>query len=150
MSRAFGPGLTQGRLVGPESQGLLLISDVAGKQRGQQRGPASHTSNRCLKSNRKSGVEPPHSKGDYFRVLRLDGAFPPSRSDLVVAAHGYPRFTGDQDVWIQSSSENAKNVFQACHRFCSSRTDKHTSFGVDTEIDRCHATALYGFLRKPC
>jgi hypothetical protein len=34
-----------------------------------------------------------------------------------VAAHGYPRFTGDMDVWIQTSSENAENVFQVCRRF---------------------------------
>ncbi|MFN9976352.1 MAG: nucleotidyltransferase [Phycisphaerae bacterium] len=34
-----------------------------------------------------------------------------------VAAHGYPRFTGDMDVWIQTSSENAENVFQVCRQF---------------------------------
>ena len=29
-----------------------------------------------------------------------------------VAAHGYPRFTGDLDLWIQTSAENAENVLR--------------------------------------
>jgi hypothetical protein len=34
-----------------------------------------------------------------------------------VAAYGYPRFTGDMDLWIQISSENAENVFRVCREF---------------------------------
>jgi hypothetical protein len=34
-----------------------------------------------------------------------------------VAAYGYPRFTGDMDLWIQTSSENAENVFRVCREF---------------------------------
>lgn len=34
-----------------------------------------------------------------------------------VAAHGYPRFTGDMDVWIQTNTENAENVFKVCREF---------------------------------
>ena len=34
-----------------------------------------------------------------------------------VAAHGYPRFTGDMDVWIQTNTENAENVLTVCREF---------------------------------
>lgn len=34
-----------------------------------------------------------------------------------VAARGYPRFTGDIDIWIQVSPENAENVLQVCREF---------------------------------
>jgi hypothetical protein len=34
-----------------------------------------------------------------------------------VAAHGYPRFTGDMDVWIQTNTVNAENVLKVCREF---------------------------------
>jgi Nucleotidyl transferase of unknown function (DUF2204) len=34
-----------------------------------------------------------------------------------VAAHGYPRFTGDLDLWIQTSEENAEKVLRVCREF---------------------------------
>ncbi len=34
-----------------------------------------------------------------------------------VAAHGYPRFTGDIDIWIQVSPENAEKVLTVCREF---------------------------------
>ncbi len=34
-----------------------------------------------------------------------------------VAAHGYPRFTGDMDIWIQTKAENAENVLKVCREF---------------------------------
>ena len=34
-----------------------------------------------------------------------------------VAAHGYPRFTGDMDVWIQTNIENAESVLRVCREF---------------------------------
>ena len=34
-----------------------------------------------------------------------------------VAAHGYPRFTGDMDVWIQTNTENAESVLRVCREF---------------------------------
>ncbi len=34
-----------------------------------------------------------------------------------VAAHGYPRFTGDMDVWIQTNTKNGENVFKVCREF---------------------------------
>lgn len=29
-----------------------------------------------------------------------------------VAAHGYPRFTGDLDIWIHTQAENAESVLR--------------------------------------
>mgnify|MGYP003390196866 CR=1 FL=1 len=34
-----------------------------------------------------------------------------------LAAHGYPRATGDIDLWVRCSEENAKRVWQALRRF---------------------------------
>ncbi len=34
-----------------------------------------------------------------------------------LAAHGYPRATGDMDVWIRCSEENAKRVWRTLLRF---------------------------------
>jgi len=34
-----------------------------------------------------------------------------------MAAHGYPRATGDMDIWIRSSPENARCVWRALARF---------------------------------
>jgi hypothetical protein len=34
-----------------------------------------------------------------------------------MAAHGYPRATGDMDIWIRPSSENAERVWRALKRF---------------------------------
>ena len=34
-----------------------------------------------------------------------------------VAAHGYPRYTKDLDIWIESSPENADRLLRALHQF---------------------------------
>ncbi len=34
-----------------------------------------------------------------------------------VAAHGHPRATGDLDIWVRPSSENAERVYQALQVF---------------------------------
>jgi hypothetical protein len=34
-----------------------------------------------------------------------------------LAAHGYPRATGDLDIWIRRSPENATRVLRALRRF---------------------------------
>jgi hypothetical protein len=34
-----------------------------------------------------------------------------------LAAHGYPRATGDMDLWIRCSEENAQRVWRALRRF---------------------------------
>lgn len=40
-----------------------------------------------------------------------------------VAAHGLPRATGDIDLWIRSSSENADRIWAALTRFGASLSD---------------------------
>ena len=34
-----------------------------------------------------------------------------------LAAHGYPRATGDIDIWIRRSEDNAQRVWRALRRF---------------------------------
>ncbi|MCP5052845.1 MAG: nucleotidyltransferase family protein, partial [bacterium] len=34
-----------------------------------------------------------------------------------LAAHGYPRSTGDIDLWVKPESDNAKRVFRAMAEF---------------------------------
>ena len=34
-----------------------------------------------------------------------------------LAAHGFPRATGDMDIWIRCSDENARRIWQALQRF---------------------------------
>jgi hypothetical protein len=34
-----------------------------------------------------------------------------------VAAHGYPRFTGDLDIWIRCAEENARRILGVCREF---------------------------------
>ena len=34
-----------------------------------------------------------------------------------MAVHGYPRATGDMDIWIRRSDENAERVWQALKQF---------------------------------
>jgi hypothetical protein len=37
-----------------------------------------------------------------------------------LAVHGFPRATGDMDIWIRSSAENAERVWRALQRFGAS------------------------------
>ena len=39
-----------------------------------------------------------------------------------LAAHGRPRATGDMDIWIRRSDENARRVWQALERFGAPRS----------------------------
>jgi len=34
-----------------------------------------------------------------------------------LAAHGFPRATGDMDIWVKPSSENSKKVYKALAKF---------------------------------
>ncbi|MFT5524463.1 MAG: hypothetical protein ACI9HK_002417 [Pirellulaceae bacterium] len=34
-----------------------------------------------------------------------------------MAAHGYPRATGDLDIWVRADSQNAKKVYDALAKF---------------------------------
>lgn len=40
-----------------------------------------------------------------------------------LAAHGVPRATGDLDLWVRPSSENADRVLRALHEFGAPTTD---------------------------
>jgi hypothetical protein len=40
-----------------------------------------------------------------------------------MAAHGYPRATGDMDIWIRCSDENACRIWQALQRFGAALAD---------------------------
>ena len=40
-----------------------------------------------------------------------------------LAAHGHPRATGDIDLWVRPSSENAERVFRALSEFGAPLTD---------------------------
>ena len=40
-----------------------------------------------------------------------------------VAAHGLPRATGDIDLWVKCTEENAKRVINALRRFGAPLTD---------------------------
>ncbi len=40
-----------------------------------------------------------------------------------LAAHGYPRATGDMDIWIRCSEANARRIWQALQRFGAPLTD---------------------------
>ena len=44
-----------------------------------------------------------------------------------LAAHGFPRATGDLDIWVRSSSENAHKVMRALARFGAPTSDLSTS-----------------------
>jgi len=40
-----------------------------------------------------------------------------------LAAHGFPRATGDMDIWIRRSDENAQRVWRALDRFKAPRSN---------------------------
>lgn len=40
-----------------------------------------------------------------------------------LAAHGYPRATGDMDIWIRCSETNTRRIWQALQRFGAPLTD---------------------------
>jgi hypothetical protein len=42
---------------------------------------------------------------------------------FALAAHGLPRATGDIDIWIRPSPENAQRVWRALHRFGAPTAD---------------------------
>jgi hypothetical protein len=57
---------------------------------------------------------------DYREMLQLlsdEGAEYMVVGAYALAAHGYPRATGDLDIWINSSPANAARVYKALHRF---------------------------------
>lgn len=52
-----------------------------------------------------------------------------------VGVHGYPRYTGDLDIWINNSDENAKRILKCVNDFgFSSYNLKLTDFTKDGRI----------------
>ncbi len=52
-----------------------------------------------------------------------------------VALHGYPRYTKDMDIWIESASENAKAMLKALDQFgFASLGLKESDFLVEDQI----------------
>lgn len=54
-----------------------------------------------------------------------------------LAAHGHPRATGDMDLWVRRSSENAERVFRALSAFGAPLADVETEdFQTRTRFSR--------------
>jgi hypothetical protein len=54
---------------------------------------------------------------DMLSALSAEGAEYMLVGAYAMAAHGYPRATGDMDIWIRRSEENAQRVWRALRRF---------------------------------
>lgn len=52
-----------------------------------------------------------------LRILSEEGVEFIVVGAYALAYHGFPRATGDMDVWVNPTSENAQRVFQAIARF---------------------------------
>lgn len=53
-----------------------------------------------------------------------------------VAFHGYPRFTGDLDIWIQPEPENARRVVEVLHEFGITTGVSEDLFRADSQMVR--------------
>ena len=52
-----------------------------------------------------------------------------------LAFHGFPRFTGDIDLWVEASKENAQHILQALEKFGFSSIElKLSDFTQDENI----------------
>lgn len=62
-----------------------------------------------------------------------------------LAAHGFPRATGDIDVWIRNSSDNAMRVMSALARFGAPLYDlsERDFMATDMVVQYTHHLALY-------
>jgi hypothetical protein len=59
---------------------------------------------------------------------------------VAVGFHGYPRYTGDLDVWVRPTAENAKRVFKAISEF------GFGNIGLQPEdFEQPHRTVQLGF-----
>ena len=67
-----------------------------------------------------------------------------------LAAHGFPRATGDIDIWVRNSSENAPRVLRALARFGAPTFDlseedfKATDRVVQLGVEPCRIDLLTG------
>ncbi|MBN1315819.1 MAG: hypothetical protein JXA42_10135 [Anaerolineales bacterium] len=54
---------------------------------------------------------------EYIKSLNDNGVHYLVIGGYAVAYHGYPRYTKDLDVWIESSSDNAACMIEALNQF---------------------------------
>ena len=54
---------------------------------------------------------------EMLRILSEEGVEFIVVGAYALAYHGFPRATGDMDVWVNPTSENAQRVFQTIVRF---------------------------------
>lgn len=54
---------------------------------------------------------------DFLRALTETGARFLVVGAHALAAHGVPRATGDMDIWLEASDDNAERVWRALHIF---------------------------------
>lgn len=54
---------------------------------------------------------------EFVALLKEHGAEYMIVGGYAVGVHGYPRYTGDLDIWLNPSKENARQVLKAIHDF---------------------------------
>jgi len=54
---------------------------------------------------------------DFLRLLNYHNVRYLLVGGYAVGYHGYPRATGDMDIWIELSESNSKKVFSVCRDF---------------------------------
>ncbi len=69
---------------------------------------------------------------DFLKLLISNKAKFLLIGGYAVNCHGYPRSTGDIDIWIESSKENAKKVLKCIEEFGFT----NTGLEVDTLIEK--------------
>ena len=63
------------------------------------------------------GVELPRDFKEFLSLLRSHGVRYLLIGGYAVGYHGYPRATGDLDIWIAMEPENANRIVEALRRF---------------------------------
>lgn len=56
---------------------------------------------------------------DMLQILSEEGADFIIVGAYALAAHGYPRATGDIDIWVKPDADNARKVYASLNRFGS-------------------------------
>ena len=62
-------------------------------------------------------VELPHDFKEFLNLLNTHQVEYLLVGGYAVAAWGYPRFTGDLDLWIHTSAQNAQKILHVCREF---------------------------------
>ena len=62
-------------------------------------------------------MELTHNFHDFIKQLNASGAAYMVAGGFAVALYGYPRYTGDIDIWINATTENATKVLQVLQTF---------------------------------